>query len=208
MNKNEVKKKKKRNDLLKSAYELFTTIGFQKTTILSIALKAGVGKGTFYLYFDSKEDVRDELIMLKSSQLLLAASDELRKNCAQTGEPVAFSEKIIFMTDFIINHLARDIALLKFVSKYLSWGMLFESSEYSKNNEDVIDFVGFVLSQIEADGTQIRDPRLLIFTVLELINSTCYNVILEGEPVTFSEFKPYLYDTIRLIINNAVIPAE
>lgn len=208
MNKNEVKKKKKRNDLLKSAYELFTTIGFQKTTILSIALKAGVGKGTFYLYFDSKEDVRDELIMLKSSQLLLAASDELRKNCSETGEPSTFSEKIIFMTDFIITYLAKDIALLKFISKYLSWGMLFQSTEYSKSNEDVIDFVGFVLSEIKADGTTIREPRLLIFTVLELINSTCYNVILEGEPVTFSEFKPYLYDTIRLIVDNAVVPAE
>ena len=54
MGKNEIKKRKKRNDLLKSAYELFTTVGFSKTTIDNIAAKADVGKGTFYLYFKDK----------------------------------------------------------------------------------------------------------------------------------------------------------
>ena len=57
MTKRVLNKEKKRTDILDAAYELFTTLGFARTTILGIALKAGVGKGTFYLYFDSKEDV-------------------------------------------------------------------------------------------------------------------------------------------------------
>ena len=55
MTKVDMKKNKKRQDILDAAYELFTTKGFSNTTIMNIALKAGVGKGTFYLYFDSKE---------------------------------------------------------------------------------------------------------------------------------------------------------
>ena len=44
----------------------------------------------------------------------------------------------------------------------------------------------------------------MIFTIVELINSTCHNVILMGEPVTYSDYKPYLFRTIRLIIEDAI----
>ena len=37
LTKNEIKKRKKRNALLDSAYELFTTVGYTKTTVLQIA---------------------------------------------------------------------------------------------------------------------------------------------------------------------------
>ena len=63
-------KLQKQKALLDSAYELFTTIGFTKTTIRDIAHKAGVAKGTFYLYFNDKVEIRDALVRAKSSQLL------------------------------------------------------------------------------------------------------------------------------------------
>ena len=47
-----VKNKKKKEDALyNTAFELFTTKGTNKTTISDIVEKAGVAKGTFYLYF-------------------------------------------------------------------------------------------------------------------------------------------------------------
>ena len=42
-----------------SAYDLFISEGFHKTTIAMITKRAGLGKGTFYLYFKDKEDIRD-----------------------------------------------------------------------------------------------------------------------------------------------------
>ena len=66
-------KLKKRTALLDSAYELFTTMGFTKTTIRDIASKAGVAKGTFYLYFKDKSDIRDALIRSKASHVLQMA---------------------------------------------------------------------------------------------------------------------------------------
>ena len=51
MNKNEIKKKLKEDALLNTAFELFTSQGLTKTTINDIVNKAGVAKGTFYLYF-------------------------------------------------------------------------------------------------------------------------------------------------------------
>ena len=43
--------------------------GFQKTSISDIVNEAGVAKGTFYLYFKDKLDIRYKLIAKKSAEV-------------------------------------------------------------------------------------------------------------------------------------------
>jgi len=50
-----------REKLVFAAMELFAKKGFDKTTVDEIVAKAGVAKGTFYLYFKSKDDLIKEL---------------------------------------------------------------------------------------------------------------------------------------------------
>jgi len=52
---------KTRERIVSAAMELFAKKGFDKTTVDEIVAKAGVAKGTFYLYFKSKEDLIKEL---------------------------------------------------------------------------------------------------------------------------------------------------
>ena len=59
MGKVDTNKKLKENSLLKTAFEFFTTKGFSKTSITDIVSKAGVAKGTFYLYFKDKYDIKN-----------------------------------------------------------------------------------------------------------------------------------------------------
>jgi AcrR family transcriptional regulator len=47
----------RREQLLSAAERLFVGKGFAATTIDEIVLAAGVGKGTFYIYFSSKDDI-------------------------------------------------------------------------------------------------------------------------------------------------------
>ena len=205
MRKIDMNKEKKRNDLLNAGYELFTSIGFSNTTITSIAKKANVGKGTFYLYFKDKEDIRNVLIAQKSSEILQEAFKSLNNYCENTSNALSPSDKIIFVTDYIITTLSKDISLLKYISKNLSWGLL--SIPYFKDaiEKDPVDFRTFVRSMLENDGLDLKQNfDLMIFTIIELINSTCYNVILHGEPVDFDEYKPYLYKCIRSIVNNSI----
>ncbi|MCH9684496.1 MAG: TetR/AcrR family transcriptional regulator [Deltaproteobacteria bacterium] len=49
--------------LLDAATKLFVRHGFDKTTIAEIAREAGVGKGSVYLHFDSKEDLLESLML-------------------------------------------------------------------------------------------------------------------------------------------------
>ncbi len=44
-------------ELLEAALELFVERGFSATRLEDVALRAGVSKGTLYLYFESKEDL-------------------------------------------------------------------------------------------------------------------------------------------------------
>ncbi|PQZ53295.1 TetR family transcriptional regulator [Bacillus sp. MYb209] len=53
----------RRNEILETAEKLFVTKGYMKTTINDILKEIGIAKGTFYHYFNSKEEVMDEIIM-------------------------------------------------------------------------------------------------------------------------------------------------
>ncbi len=63
MGKVDENKKKKKEALFNAAYELFTTKGINSTAISDIVEKAAVAKGTFYLYFKDKYDVKNKLIV-------------------------------------------------------------------------------------------------------------------------------------------------
>ena len=68
MGKANLNKLQKRNALFQTAFDLFTNKGFAKTTISDIVNQAGLAKGTFYLYFKDKYDLRDKLIISQTSQ--------------------------------------------------------------------------------------------------------------------------------------------
>jgi len=52
---------KTRERIVRVATELFANKGFDRATVDEIVAKAGVAKGTFYLYFRSKEDLIKEI---------------------------------------------------------------------------------------------------------------------------------------------------
>ena len=65
MGKVDENKHQKMDALFQSAYDLFLNQGIEKTSISDIAKKAGVAKGTFYLYFKDKYDIKNKLTALR-----------------------------------------------------------------------------------------------------------------------------------------------
>jgi AcrR family transcriptional regulator len=51
-----------RTRLLDAAERVFAELGYHDASIVKVTEAAGVGQGTFYLYFASKRDVFDELV--------------------------------------------------------------------------------------------------------------------------------------------------
>ncbi len=52
-----VDKQKKRKEIMDAAIAVFSRAGYHRTKIKDVADEAGVGKGTVYEYFESKEDL-------------------------------------------------------------------------------------------------------------------------------------------------------
>jgi len=57
-----VRRAERRRHLLDCALEVFAEKGYHAASISHIIKKAGVARGTFYLYFDSKRSVFEELL--------------------------------------------------------------------------------------------------------------------------------------------------
>ena len=195
MGKVDVNKQQKESSLLKTAFEFFTTKGFSNTSISDIAGKAGVAKGTFYLYFKDKYDIRNKLVAHKSSQLFLNAMEELGPELKN----ITFEDKIIRIIDNIVNQLNSNQSLLTFISKNLSWGV-FKSALTSPAAENDVDFSQVYDMMLAEAPYKFRDPEIMLFMIIELVSSTCYSAILYSDPCTLNELKPYLYDTVRLMI--------
>jgi AcrR family transcriptional regulator len=60
-------------EILDAALEVFGEYGFAQTKLEEVARRAGVSKGTLYLYFDSKEELFREMVQAKAVSALRVA---------------------------------------------------------------------------------------------------------------------------------------
>ena len=199
MGKIEINKKAKMTSLLDAAYKLFTTQGVNKTSVSEISKESGIAKGTFYLYFKDKYDIRNKLISHESSKLFTAAKTELLHY--QKDHNISFEDQIIFIVDHIVNALNANQSLLTFISKNLSWG-IFKQALTSNISDNDINFKHVFESMINECEQPIYEPEVMIFMITELVSSTIYSAILYKEPVDLEHLKPYLYSAIRGIIQS------
>lgn len=56
----------RRSEMAAVALQLWAERGFDQTSVAAIATKAGVSKGTFYLYFESKEALLEDVLRRNS----------------------------------------------------------------------------------------------------------------------------------------------
>lgn len=207
-------KKKKKERLLEAAYELFTSEGVENTSVSDIARHALVAKGTFYLYFKDKYEIEKILIAEKSNEIIAAAFKAAVKEKIATNE-----ENVYFIVNYIIDYLANDTKLLTFISKNLSWGIFTEA--ILTDNDDVLDYeqlVNILIYDVKISDSEIKDISdiqsleyntgkvkykdvdIMIYTMFELVSSTCYNIILNEKPTTLDTYKPYLFGLIGAIL--------
>ena len=201
LSKSAANKKKKRDSLLNTAFDLFTNQGIANTSISNIVEQAGVAKGTFYLYFKDKYDLRDRLIRYKASEILGRAYTALEATALTTLE-----DKVLFIAGNVISQLSDNRLLLKFISKNLSWGVLkHELVQITPGFEDDVNFVEKIQEAVKASDVKYRNPEVMLYMIVELIGSASYNSILNDEPMPIEKLRPFLMDAIRSIMRSQEI---
>ena len=203
MSKVEQKKQLKRNALLNTAFELFTSKGLHRTSISDIAGRAGVAKGTFYLYFKDKYDIHNRLIARKTASIFRQATSALHDH----DEIKTVEDKIIFISDYVISLLREDKSLLTFISKNLSWG-IFKNVLINSKEETDIDFFAVLTDLFSNSEVTYKNPEVLIFMIIEFISSTIYSSILYEEPLAIDELRPYLGTSVRQIMRGQEVTEQ
>ncbi len=77
------KGEKRKKELLKIAYDMFLTYGYENTSVDKIIEKAQIAKGTYYYHFQSKEQMLEEVI-----DMMIDSEAEIAKQIITTDIPV------------------------------------------------------------------------------------------------------------------------
>ena len=56
--------------------------------------------------------------------------------------------------------------------------------------EESQQFYAYYLEQMKKDHIVCKEPDIVLFTIIELVGSTCYSCILYEEPVSMEEYLP------------------
>ncbi len=196
MGKWDANKKLKRDTLLNTSFELFTSQGINQTSISDIVKKAGVAKGTFYLYFKDKYDIRNRLIARKSNQLFAKAYQELLKQPLTSAE-----DKIIFLMKHILLDLQNEPMVLSLIYKDLSWA-LFKEAVTNFSDDEETDFLTLLETIFKDSPVKYRDNEVMMFLIVEMVSSSGYSSIIYKQPMPLEDLIPQLETAVRGIMKS------
>jgi AcrR family transcriptional regulator len=180
-----------RRRLLEAAEAVFAELGYHEASIVKLTEAAGVGQGTFYLYFASKKDVFDELVVDLNHRVRHAMTE-----AAQLGTTRAEMERLGFAAFF--RFTAEHPALYRIIRQ-----AEFVSPEILQLHYERLTS-GYVsgLRQAMDDG-QIEegDPELLAWALMGIGELIGMRWILWGGR---DELSPELLDELGRIVTRTI----
>lgn len=184
------KKEDKRKRLLDAAYDLFIKDGVSNTTISQICEKAGIAKGTFYLYFTDKEDILRALTKKLSLNLLDIAYSKV-KDSSDT-----FVEKLVIMANALLEMAKEDPDFLLIMKKDFVWPITEE--EFLTTDEKIMKSIREAIEKY-AIVSSISEHQILVrlYALISMLCSVAYSSIIDHFPDTIDSLKPELFSMIR-----------
>lgn len=162
----------RRRDLLSAAVRVFSRKGLGEATVADIARSAGVAKGTFYLYFESKEQLLGALKDRFVDELIERAA----KLTARVGKEdwwALVDATVDSMVDFMLEH--RET-----IEVFAQEGSTPESYQVFAECHDKISmmFAAGLQAGIEAGAFKVGDPLLAATLLSHALDGTLQHAIL------------------------------
>lgn len=188
----EKQKNKKKQSIMNAAYHCFLEKGIHKSSVDEIVQKANVAKGTFYLYFNDKADLMQQLCIHISKSVLIDAYKNVKKN-----ESPVFAENVILLIDNVIEYFKSHKLVLKMLERNFSWPLI--ENELSREQDDL--FMAEMLNTLFSQSRVSKDELYkVLFSIIALAGSVGYTSILFEKPDTIDNMKPVLYGMIKKIL--------
>lgn len=100
----------KKVDIFRSGREMFYSKGFKDTSVSDITKMAGVGVGTFYSYYSSKEKLFLEIYIKENEKLKRCITESLDLN----GDPITIIKEFMIQS---INAMNTNLILKEWYNK-------------------------------------------------------------------------------------------
>jgi AcrR family transcriptional regulator len=145
-----------RTRLLEAAEEVFAELGYHDASVVKIAEAAGVAGGTFYLYFQSKKEIFDELVRDLNRRVRHAM-----KEASSQGRNRAEAEMLGFEAYFTFT--AEHTALYRIIrqAEFVSPEML--RYHYDKLAEG---YVAELREAVARDEAGAIDPEVTAYALM------------------------------------------
>jgi TetR/AcrR family transcriptional regulator, fatty acid metabolism regulator protein len=184
----------RRRQILDAAIRVFARQGFHSCRVSDIADEAGVAYGLVYHYFDSKEQVLDELFTERWS-LLLTATEEV------DGKSLSGREKLDGVARFIIDSYRHDPELMKVIIVEVTRAAnTFARTHLSEINR-AYETIAKIVSDAQAAGEFRSDidpgfASMWFYGAIEQLLSGWVFGLIPGEEKDFDRAREMVVETI------------
>ena len=191
-NKSSLNKKRKYDALLTKGTELYTENGLHNTSVDQITKKAGVAKGTFYLYFKNKEDFIEQIALKLNIDILKESMNKADKKLNTNA--ITYTLEV---ANQLVTYYTKNPTILKLVFRNFSWSTLMKQFYKSKQVTDLYNVFRTKYADIQIEHEQVN---YILFILIQLTGSICYESIINKSPAPITIMKEVLIQTIEKIL--------
>jgi len=191
-NKSSLNKKRKYDALLTKGTELYTENGLHNTSVDQITKKAGVAKGTFYLYFKNKEDFIEQIALKLNIDILKESMNKADKKLNTNA--ITYTLEV---ANQLVTYYTKNPTILKLVFRNFSWSTLMKQFHKSKQVTDLYNVFRTKYAEIQIEHEQVN---YILFILIQLTGSICYESIINKSPAPITIMKEVLIQTIEKIL--------
>jgi AcrR family transcriptional regulator len=194
----------RRAEILQAALELFSSKGFNETTMEEVATAAGVAKGTVYLYFQSKE----HLLLALKREFMQGLTDAVTGIVAEAIEQLEAGKDLdyrdiiddIFQT-IVDYHTQRRDAVEVVVRQSPSPDLMREAIELER------EYLGLITSAFNAGMAygivHTEDPEMMARLVNAAIRDNIATSLCYSEPADLDR----LVEAAKQLLYKALAPS-
>lgn len=151
-------REKMRNTILQKSLLYFARNGFAGTKISDLSRSIGIGQGTIYVYFESKEELFQEILKIADSNQMLKQMKML------VNMPISAKKKLRMLSETVMKRLEEDENFAAMIA--LNTQMLLEknkeySSEHTTYQTELYHYTAKIIEQGQreksmADGSSMK----------------------------------------------------
>lgn len=146
-----------KNTILKKSLLYFAKNGFAGTKISDLSRNIGIGQGTIYVYFQSKEELFQEILKIADSNKILKQMKVL------VYTPIPAKKKIRLLSENVMKKLQEDENFAAMIA--LNTQMLLEkaknySSVDTTYQSELYDYTAKIIEQGQKEGTMVEGSSI------------------------------------------------